>query len=227
VDFNDTKESYRGQIERTIAFGGQGLDFYTRVKAEYLRDLVAELLPAVHSPDLLDIGCGHGYIHPDLRAAGFRITGVEVADQVLPFAREANPDVDYRSYDGHRLPFPDGTFHVATAICVMHHVPPAQWPAFTREMRRVLKPGGLAIVFEHNPWNPATRLVVASNDIDADAVLLPAPRLRGLMQEAGLAQVASRNILFTPFGSPLFRKLDKGLGWLPIGAQYYAVGRAP
>lgn len=226
MDFNESKETYKAQVERTIAFGGQGLDFYTRVKADYLRDLVAELLPDMGMPELLDIGCGHGFIHPELKAAGFRVTGVEVAEQVLPLARRANPEVDYQAYDGHRLPFPDGSFDVATAICVMHHVPPQQWQAFACEMRRVLRPGGLAVVFEHNPWNPATRYVVASNDIDADAVLLPAPRLRALLRAAGLSQVTSRSILFTPFASPLFRRLDRGLGWLPVGAQYYAMGRA-
>jgi SAM-dependent methyltransferase len=226
VDFNETKESYRGQIEQTIAFAGQGLDFYTRVKAQYLRDLVAAVLPDVAQPRLLDIGCGHGYIHPDLIAAGFSITGVEVAEEVLPLARQANPDVEYQTYDGQRLPFPDASFDVATAICVMHHVPPSQWPAFAQEMRRVLKPGGIAVVFEHNPWNPATRYVVASNEIDADAVLLSAPKLRGLLRGAGLSQVASKGILFTPFAAPFFRRLDKSLGWLPLGAQYYATGRA-
>lgn len=225
MDFNQTKESYRGQIEQTIAFAGQGLDFYTRVKAHYLRDVAAAALPHVKEPHLLDIGCGHGYIHPELRAAGFRITGVEVAQEVLPLAREANPGVEYRGYDGHHLPFEDHSFDVATAICVMHHVPPPQWPAFASEMRRILKPGGLAIVFEHNPWNPATRYVVASNEIDADAVLLSAPRLRSLLSDAGLTHVSSKSILFTPFAGRFFRELDKRLGWLPLGAQYYAMGR--
>lgn len=227
MDFNETKETYRGQIERTIAFAGQGLDFYTRVKADYLGELAARLLPDVERPRLLDVGCGHGYIHPGLSAAGFRITGVEVAEEVLPLARQANPGVEYRGYDGHRLPFEDGAFDVATAICVMHHVPPPQWPAFASELRRVLRPGGLAIVFEHNPWNPATRYVVSHNEIDADAVLLPPPRLRDLLRGAGLADVSSRSILFTPFGSPVFRGIDRRLGWLPLGAQYYAMGRAP
>lgn len=226
VDFNETKATYRRQIEETIAFAGQDLDFYTRVKAHCLRDLVGDALPGVDAPKLLDIGCGHGYVHAELRAAGFRITGVEVAEEVLPLAREANPDIDYRGYDGQRLPFDDATFDVATAICVMHHVPPLQWEAFAREMRRVLKPGGMAVVFEHNPWNPATRYVVASNDIDADAVLLSAPTLRGLLRGAGLSGVISKSILFTPFDRPIFRRLDRQLGWLPLGAQYYALGRA-
>jgi SAM-dependent methyltransferase len=225
VDFNETKATYRLQIEDTIGFAGQGLDFYTKVKAQYLRELVARELPDVPQPRLLDVGCGHGYIHPEL-AGGFRITGVEVAAEVLPLAREANPGVEYLAYDGHRLPFDDASFDVATAICVMHHVPPAQWQGFAQEMRRVLRPGGLAVVFEHNPWNPATRYVVAHNDIDADAVLLPAPTLRRLLAGAGLARVRTRGILFTPFGSPFFRGLDRRLGWLPVGAQYYAMGRA-
>lgn len=226
MDFNKTRDTYRDQIENTISFAGQGLDFYTKVKADYLRDIVRGALPERAAPRLLDVGCGHGYIHPDLRKAGFEVVGVEVADEVLPLARQANPDVEYRSYDGHSLPFEDASFDVATAICVMHHVPPPQWQAFARELRRVLRPGGLAVVFEHNPWNPATRYVVANSEIDADAVLLPAPKLRTLLHEAGLQQVTSKNILFTPFASPFFRGLDKALGWLPLGAQYYAMGRA-
>ncbi len=72
-------------------------------------------------------------------------------------ARERNASVDYSVYDGQRLPYDDASFDFAYTICVMHHVPPAQWPAFAAEMRRVVKPGGMAAVFEHIPYNPLTR----------------------------------------------------------------------
>ena len=224
MDFNETKASYRDQIEHTIAFSGKGLDFFTRVKARYLREIVARHLPQCASPRLLDVGCGHGYIHPELLRSGFRITGLEVADEVLPLAREANPEVSYLAYDGQQLPFADASFDVVTAICVMHHVPPALWQGLVREMRRVLCPGGVAAIFEHNPYNPATRYVVANSPIDDDAVLLSSPTLKKLLRTAGFSQVTSRSILFTPFEGPAFEAVDRVLGWLPLGAQYYALG---
>jgi len=226
MDFNETKATYRDQIESTIAFSGKGLDFYTRVKARYLREIVARQLPGCARPRLLDVGCGHGYIHPELIRHGYQVVGLEVADAVLPLAREANPDATYLAYDGQSLPFDDTSFDVVTAICVMHHISPQHWQRLVCEMRRVLRPDGVVAIFEHNPYNPATRYVVASNPIDADAVLLSSPTLKNLLKAAGFSRVAARSILFTPFEGPVFEALDRCLGWLPLGAQYYALGTA-
>jgi SAM-dependent methyltransferase len=110
---------------------------------------------------------------------------------------------------------------------VMHHVPPVQWPRFVTEARRVLRRGGQVVIFEHNPLNPVTRHVVANNDIDADAVLLRHTQLAEMLEDAGLQGVYTRSILFTPFDQRLFRRMDEALGWLPLGAQYYATATAP
>ena len=224
MDFNQSKDNYRQTIERSIAFAGKGLDFFTEVKADYLRSIVARRLGKVTVPRILDIGCGHGLMHPYLRSFGLDIVGTEVATEVLSLARAANPKVAYVGYDGQTLPFTPNSFDVALAVCVMHHVPPAQWKDFLREMRRVLRPGGIAVIFEHNPLNPLTRYVVASNTIDADANLLSARMLRKLMRQAGFEAPQTRNILFTPFAHPGFRWLDDRLGRIPFGAQYYAIG---
>jgi len=226
MDFNETRQTYRETIEKTIAFAGKRLDFFTSVKAQYLGNLVRAELPEIARPQLLDIGCGHGYIHPELRRLGFEVTGVEVAAEVLALAEQSNPGTTYLGYDGLTLPVTDQSFDVAIAICVMHHVPPSQWPSFTQEMLRALRPGGLVVIFEHNPWNPLTRYVVASNEIDRDAVLLSSPMSRALLIGAGFRNVRTRSILFTPFAGKFFQVTDRWLGWCPLGAQYYAYGRA-
>jgi hypothetical protein len=56
---------------------------------------------------------------------------------------------------------------------VLHHVPPADREALLARVATKLAPGGKLVVFEHNPWNPLTRKVVAECAFDADAVLLP------------------------------------------------------
>lgn len=227
MDFNSHKNQYKSIIEQKIAFAGKGLDFYTRIKADYLRKIVQRHLPDTYPVRILDVGCGHGYIHPMLRSFGYDITGVEVAADVLDLARQENPDNRYVAYDGNRLPFEDKSFDLVLAICVMHHVPPLQWPNFIAEGRRVLRPNGQFVVFEHNPLNPVTSYVVANNDIDSDAVLLRHTKLATMLKEAGLQRVYTRSILFTPFEQGIFRRMDEALGRLPLGAQYYATATAP
>lgn len=227
MDFNQHKDSYVNTIENSLRFSGKEHDFFTKVKADFLEDIIKKHVPpTISKPRLLDIGCGHGLIHKHLANKNIDIVGVEVANEVVELARSENPGVEYIAHDGKTLPFEAKQFDIAMAICVMHHVPPAEWQAFLNEMKRVLKQGGIAVIFEHNPYNPLTRYIVATNLLDEDATLLSGPRLKKMMRGAGFADVKNRNILFTPFAHRIFRWLDKGLGRIPLGAQYYSVGRA-
>jgi SAM-dependent methyltransferase len=175
--------------------------------------------------DVLDVGCGKGSIHPYLAAEFRSLVGVDVASALLETARSANPGVEYRSFDGIRLPFEASSFDLVFAICVLHHVPPAGWGSFVAEMHRVARKGGLVMLFEHNPWNPLTRYAVGRCEFDEDAVLVRAPRARALLEEAGLADVRAQFIIFAPVEGRLAAFLDRSLGLLPIGAQYFVYGR--
>lgn len=225
MDFNDYKNSYVKTIEDSLQFSGKEHDFFTQLKAGFLKNIIKKNLPEIRELRLLDIGCGHGLIHRHLKDVNLDIVGVEVADEVLQLAKQSNPDVSYFSHDGKTLPFESQQFDVAITICVMHHVPPLEWLRFLQEMKRVIKPGGIAIIFEHNPYNPLTRYIVANNILDEDATLLSSLKLKKLMRDAGFANIKSRNILFTPFAHRVFRWLDKVLGRAPFGAQYYSIGR--
>jgi hypothetical protein len=94
-------------------------------------------------------------------------------------------------------------------------------------MWRVLKRGGLAVVFEHNPLNPATQYIVRTCPIDEDAVLLWRRRTASLLQTAGLSVIEARTILSVPPAGKLLRLLDRILGYLPFGAQYYTAAMKP
>ena len=233
-EFDQHKETYRSDIDKAIAFSGQSHDFFTRVKAEYLVELLQDLARERGTPssearslDVLDIGCGHGHIHPYLIQSDVRmkLSAVDVAATVVEEARLTNPSVNYQSYEGERLPYDDATFDAAFTIAVMHHVPPAQWPAFLLEMKRVVRPGGLIAIFEHNPVNPLTQWIVRTCPIDDNAVLLWSGHLSRLVSQGGFVDVASRYILFTPLDGPRYRAFDKMIGWLPLGAQYYVSAR--
>ncbi|TIP60771.1 MAG: class I SAM-dependent methyltransferase, partial [Mesorhizobium sp.] len=85
----------------------------------------------------------------------------------------------------------------------VHHVPPAFWLDFFREMRRVVRPGGVACIIEHNPYNPLTRLAVLRCPFDQDAVLLNAAKARSLLQETGFSDIRSEHFLLLPSARPI------------------------
>lgn len=216
---------YIAEVNRSIAFSGAEQDFFTVGKARRLLDLLRRHGQNLAQTRLLDIGCGIGLIHPHLAPTLGEITGVDVAAEALDIARTANPTARYQAYDGQRLPFRDHAFDAATAICVMHHVPPAHWPAFLTETLRILRPGGLFAIFEHNPWNPLTRLAVSRCAFDFDAVLLSPSRLTGLLRQARFDPVGREFLFFSPFSAAPIQAAEHRLRWLPIGAQYVAYGQ--
>jgi 2-polyprenyl-3-methyl-5-hydroxy-6-metoxy-1,4-benzoquinol methylase len=228
-EFDQHRDTYEHDIDRAIRFSGKGHDYFTQVKAEYLVEILKGLAPRDRHLRLLDVGCGHGLIHRALQSADLplKISGIDVAASVIEIARRENPSVDYNSYDGAVLPYGQDEFDSAVTITVMHHVPPEQWGDFLAEMKRVVRPGGVVAVFEHNPYNPLTAHIVRTCPIDANAVLLPSRQLKALMRKVGLQSVEGRFILFTPFNSPLFKLFDRLMGRIPLGAQYYVVGRVP
>lgn len=227
LDFNETKDSYRTQIDQSISFTGVDHEFFIVEKGKMILDLLSKHLSLEKNARILDVGCGHGYVHPQLVAAGHHVTGVEIASEVLEIARKENPAVDYRAYDGSVIPFPDCSFDMAIAMCVVHHVPVPVWSAFIEEMHRVVKPGGLIAIFEHNPLNPVTHYLFkyGFNGMDEGATMVGRRKLEGMLRSAGCPTVQSDYIFFTPFGNRFFRWMDRALAWLPFGAQYLTLAR--
>jgi len=220
-EFDGYAASYDEAVNQSLAFLGVKVDYFTRVKAAYLLDLLQEHFGRTDAVDLLDIGCGVGNYHALIGDRVGALSGVDPSGACLDQASRRNPAVDYTQYDGMRLPFADGQFDAAVTICVMHHVPPAQWPTFAAEMKRVVRPGGLAVVFEHNPLNPLTRRVVSNCAFDEDAVLLKRGRTHALLADAGFGEVRSRAILSIPSMGRLSRRLDRAIGYIGMGAQYF------
>ena len=221
TDFDTWKDSYREELEKVVAFSGQDAAYFTQLKARSLIDLAQRRVGDPSTLTALDVGCGVGVTDAYLVDSFRAVIGVDIFDGVLERAAVANPGVDYRLYDGHTLPLEDGSVDVAFAICVVHHVPPPQWTAFAAEMARVLRPGGIAAIFEHNPLNPLTRRVVSNCVFDEDAVLLRRRRASDLLRQVGLAPCEDRYIAFLPFGGKAVVPIEAALRRVPLGAQYY------
>ena len=223
--FDAYRNNYRDVVQSSIDFSGLPHHFFMRAKAHVLHELILRRL-GKEKPAMLDVGCGIGSFHPLLRGMVGRLSGIDVSSACIAQARADNRDVQYSEFDGINFPFDDASFDLVTAICVMHHVAPPEWAGFMREMRRVVRPGGLVCVIEHNPYNPLTRLAVARCEFDREAVLLSAGATRKLMVEGGLHEVGACHFLLLPWQTKPARRVEHALRTLPLGAQYAAFGTA-
>ncbi|MCF3627999.1 class I SAM-dependent methyltransferase [Thalassospiraceae bacterium LMO-SO8] len=225
-EFDHHAHEYADSINQSIEFSGCDHAFFTALKATEISNLL-DAAGMAAAPCVLDIGCGVGAIHPHLRAVrrDIDLVGVDVSQASIDLALQRCPDSRFLRYDGRRLPFDDGTFDAAYAICVLHHVPPADRSAFTAELSRVVRPDGLGIVIEHNPLNPVTRHVVNTCDMDRNAILLRSGECTGLLEGAGFAGVDTRFIAFLPFKSTWARSVERLMARVPLGAQFITHGR--
>lgn len=224
--FDAYKDTYTDTVDNAVAFVGLKTNFFVSVKADHIVRLARETFLRADQLDVLDIGCGIGNYHPLLNGTFKSISGVDISSASIETAKQRNPGIDYQDYDGSRLPYPDGSFDLAYTICVIHHVPPANWSGFVSEMRRVLKPGGLGLVFEHNPLNPLTMRAVNNCPFDEDAVLLKKGKAEELLRGAGFVGIQSEYILAVPPRGALLAGLDRLMKGVPLGAQYVTRGRA-
>lgn len=226
AEFDSYAEAYREHVAKALPPGVGEVDRFARVKVWHLVRAIDSVFPERRDVQILDAGCGIGLTDRYLKSTFPNITGFDVSPKSVEFAAQANPELSYCCDPTGRLPFEDGQFDVVFAICVVHHVPPAEWLNFFRQLHRVLKPGGLLAIYEHNPWNPATQWVVSRCEFDRDALLLSSAKCRALAAEAGFSAPRVRNLLFLPLENELWCSWESRLfSRLPIGAQYEFTAR--
>jgi SAM-dependent methyltransferase len=227
AEFDKFAAEYRELHAANIALSGERPEYFAEYK---IVDVAAELARVrgnrAEPPAVLDFGAGVGYSVPFFleHMPGARITCLDVSQKSLDIgAAKHAASAEFRRFDGAHIPYADGTFDVALASCVFHHIPHAEHVALLSEIRRVLADDGLLVVFEHNPLNPLTRHAVNTCIFDEHAELMLAPTLRRRVRAAGFAAPRVRYRIFVPGWLRSLRWLEKWLTWLPLGAQYYVV----
>jgi SAM-dependent methyltransferase len=223
-EFDRYGETYEEAVDEAIKFGGAEHAFYLEAKARALLELVRRELGDPSRVHALDVGSGPGSLHPHLAEIG-ALEAVDVSQALVERAAAANPDVRYSPYDGRTLPFPDAAFDLAFAVNVFHHVEPPDRANLAAELARVVRTGGIVAVFEHNPLNPLTRLVVARCEFDEGVQLLSTREVRELLAQAGLRPVERRYILFFPWRAAFLQRFEARLGAVPVGAQHLTAAR--
>ncbi|HTP81012.1 MAG TPA: class I SAM-dependent methyltransferase [Bacteroidota bacterium] len=112
----------------------------------FMRDIVR--FDQYAGKKVLEVGCGLGTDLIQFARAGAEVTGIDLTPQSIDFVRKRfrleglplRADVA----DAEHLPFDDDSFDVVYSFGVLHHTPNTQ--RAVREVYRVLKPGGEAVV---------------------------------------------------------------------------------
>lgn len=119
--------------------------------AHYDRPAVLELLGDVAGRRVLDAACGPGLYAEELLSRGAEVVGFDASAPMVELARARVGDrarIDVARLD-EPLPYPDGDIDLVVCALAVHHVPDRR--AVFAELRRVLRPGGAAVVSTSHP----------------------------------------------------------------------------
>jgi 2-polyprenyl-6-hydroxyphenyl methylase/3-demethylubiquinone-9 3-methyltransferase len=129
------------------------------------RYLAPLLAPLPRDAEVLDLACGSGPHVLAWAERGYRVTGVDFDHALLVAGRTrvargatpapgvmAVPAPAWNCGDATRLPYRDGSFDLVFCNSLLEHVP--DWRAVLSETARVLRPGGVAVVYTTNRTCP-------------------------------------------------------------------------
>jgi ubiquinone/menaquinone biosynthesis C-methylase UbiE len=150
---------------------------------------------------VLDVACGTGRTlhqiartHPKLR-----LHGADLSPAYVREARKQLADVDEVTLaveNAEALPWADATFDVATSVYLFHELPRNARRNVVRELRRVVKPGGLVVIEDSAQLAESAELESVLREFPAEfhepfyADYLE-DDLAGLLAEAGFEAVAT------------------------------------
>jgi SAM-dependent methyltransferase len=223
-EFDSVAADYQLQLAAATRLSGESTEYFAQYKAVVARQIADAHGCTPHA--VLDFGSGIGSAIAPLRQnfPNARLTCLDVSAGSLELSRQFNGDeVQYRSYDGCQVPGDIGQFDLIFTACVFHHIPADQHVDLLGQLRKLLRPGGIFVLFEHNPWNPLTRHSVNTCPFDKNAVLISAPVMRQRARAAGFARCTTSYRLFFPGPLAALRPLERRMTRIPLGAQYSLV----
>jgi len=217
IDFDDYVDSYGKLLNASLRLSGENDAYFDIYKINCLKRWIHN---PNHRTSILDFGCGLGKF-TNLMAKAYPqsiVYGFDVSSKSIEFARGERGHLNNVVFESR---FPDSDIYdLITVVNVFHHVMRKNRRDTLCRLQKILKPGGNIAVFEHNPVNPLTLYTVKTCPFDADADLITLGQFVKLAMSCGLEVRMKRYIIFFPNFLKPFRRLDRFLGSIPLGAQY-------
>ena len=165
---------------------------HRRRKVGRAYDMALEIAGVLHpSSNILDVGCGNGFIAHHLSALlNTSVVGLDISETTTAKIR-------YHQFDGCHFPLPDQSFDAILFCYVLHHAQDTR--LVLSEARRVLRDGGLMIIYEDNPGSWWDRAVCWSHNLQWQAktgkcTFMLASGWRSLFDASGFDLVNQRRL---------------------------------
>jgi SAM-dependent methyltransferase len=124
--------------------------FFRQLRLAELDDTVALLERfRPEGRDLLEVGAGTGWQARRLGEKGYRVEAIDLPVEAGISNHARSREWPITDYDGVHIPFPDSSFDIIYSSNVLEHV--FELGALNEEMKRVLRPDGIAVHLLPNP----------------------------------------------------------------------------
>ncbi len=226
TEFDSFAADYDAALNKGLSLSGEPKDYFIEGRVTWLKRCLDRLKCTVPKPRVLDFGCGTGAAFATLRrvlAAG-AVIGIDVSAAALEIARNENPWA--QTYQPEHAPA-DLAADIAYSNGTFHHIPPADRKGVVASVFQQIKPGGIFALWENNPWNPGTRMVMKRIPFDRDAITLNIFETRRMLRTAGFEILRTDFMFIFPRQLAPLRALEPALSRLPLGAQYQVLCRVP
>lgn len=225
AEFDLLADEYHVLHHENIAITGESPEYFSEYKIADLADFLNRLkLPTMN---ILDFGSGIGNSLPYFRKffPGSKISCADVSARSIEIAQSRFPGQENYVQIDKNIPLPAASQDVAFSACVFHHIPHEEHLHWLAELRRITKPGGVLIIYEHNPLNPLTVRAVNTCPLDVNARLIRSGTMRKRALAGGWECARVDYKLFFPAILAALRPMERHLEWLPLGAQYRMIAR--
>lgn len=96
-----------------------------------------------------DLGCGPGHVARYLRDQGVRMLGIDLSPEMVRWASQLNPGIEFQVGDLRALDLADESLAGIVAFYSVIHLEPSELESTLREFRRVLAPAGVLLLSFH------------------------------------------------------------------------------
>lgn len=226
-EFDLLADEYHEQHKANVAITGEGPEYFAEYKIADLSALVRERgLTADH---ILDFGSGIGNSVPFFRKyfGQSELHCGDVSARSIEIVQTRFPGEEKYVLIGREIPLQTHSQDIVFSACVFHHIPHEEHQYWLAELRRVTRPGGLLVIYEHNPLNPLTVHAVNTCPLDVNARLIRGGTMHKRALASGWVDARVDYRLFFPSMLKKLRPLERHLGWLGLGAQYRIAARRP
>jgi SAM-dependent methyltransferase len=219
----DRAAEYEAMLNQGVGLSGENQEFFI---VRRIQDLRSQVPP--NPLRILDFGCGTGKACAHLAQVfpEAEVIGSDLSDDALRYATTSFGSSRVKFVEIEDLPELE-QFDLCYVNGVFHHILPGERQRTLVMIRELLRPGAHLALFENNPWNPGTRMVMRRIPFDRDAVPLSYLEARRRVKAAGFHVNGTRFLFYMPRALAPLRFVEPMFVSVPLGAQYYVLASVP